>query len=117
MKFSLLSLKQMLPEQDEVSAAVGASGQTPKLLNPKVEFSDIAQDKPASFFFFLFFLFCRSFILFKSLFIFTVNVSVGILVCMVTLITVFCKRSFIIMNIIIIKGNQMCFARRTTTFF
>lgn len=50
------------------------------------------------------------------------NVHVGIMVNIVTLIviTVFCKRSFIIMNIIIIiiiiKGKQFCVARKTTFF-
>lgn len=76
-----------------------------------MELSDIAQDKPALslFLFFLFFViflvlaFILFFIFFLK-FIFMANVHLGITVNIVTLIviTVFCKRWFIIMNIIII---------------
>lgn len=120
-------LQQIIPERAEISAAAaapffgraaGVLGQAPtKPLSPKMELSDIAQDKPAlSLFFFLVLAF-----IFLFIFYFTANVHVDIMVNIVTLIvvTVFRKRGFIIMNIIIIiiKGKQFCVARKTTLFF
>lgn len=129
-RFSLLRLfpppavpQQIIPERAEVSAVAGppfwpgsgcfgsGSNWATKPLSPKSSVTSHRTNQLSHCFVFMGFFCCHFLFSFILKFIFTANVLVGIMVNIVTLIviTVFCKRGFIIIMIIIIiiKGKTV----------